>query len=740
MPSSAEMFWRAATYLSAAQLYLQDNFLLEDPLEPLHLKPEAIGHWGTSPGITFAYAHLSDFVRWSRRNTILVLGPGHAAPALYACTYLDGTLAEVDPKFAHGRSGLAELVSGFARPGGLDTEVSAFAPGVLHSGGELGPALAIAQGAAIDAPGVTVACVVGDGELETGPAASAWLGVRQLPESGMGDILPIVNLNRLRMGGRSLLGRMSEPEIHSYFHGLGYKALMVGTSHVSMRQALSEADLLLRHQASSQPVVVVDTPKGWSGPIEFDGCKICGSPASHKAPFPDPANDAAQMASLETWLRSYRPAELFDEDGVPRPDVLRCLPSQRRRLGACARLEEPVEALPLLSDPPAPNNTLSPAAAVGARMVGIGAPGSPRVFRVFCPDELTSNRLDSLGENGLAVEILSEHLCHGWLNGYLQTGRHGLLVTYEAFAPIFGSMTTQYLKFLAGARREGWRAPRASLNLFLTSLGWNNCYTHQNPGFLDTVLTGEFPFVRVYTPTDATSAVAALDESLSSRDRVNVLVAGKWPVPVHRSEEEARADLEAGAVEWDLGTQEDDVDVVVGVAGDRLCTEAALAIELLRSEVPALRVRLVAVNELTCLGDPDEYEAALANERFESLFPRQVPVVFPFIGYASTLARLIFRRPGSDRFQIQGFRGEAGRSTTFMALVRCGVDRFSLAARVASTALRSRPSSRTELERFVCAMEQVHVQYQAYVREARIDPEWVSTDGADAVDLVGRLT
>lgn len=739
---SAERFWRAATYLSVAQLYLRDNFLLERALEPGDMKRVPLGHWGTSPAIAFVYAHLSDFVRRSGRRTMLVVGPGHAAPALYACAYLDGTIVDAYPQLAHGRSGIAGLVAGFAHPAGLDTEISAAAPGVIHSGGELGPALAIAQGAALDDPGVTVACVVGDGELETGPAACAWLGARQLHGVERGAVLPIVNLNGLRMGGRSLLARMSQRELRAYFRGLGHEPLLVGPSHRAMADALSEADQLLRGSGGGRPpVVVVATPKGWSGPDSFDGRGISGAPASHKAPLTRPADDRRELMAVEAWLRSYGPAELFDAEGAPRAEVLRCLPSPTLRLSACGHAGRPARASATPGPALAPSDPMSPAVAVADRLTARAkADGQPRSFRVFSPDELSSNRLGALAgdeTSDAVVEVLSEHLCHAWLNGYIQTGRHGLLATYEAFSPIFASMTTQYLKFVADARATSWRAPRASLNLFLTSLGWNNCYTHQNPGFLDVLLTGEFPFVRVYTPVDAAAAAAAVDESLGSRDRLNAIVAGKLPLPVWRSGEEARADLEAGVTAWESVSTEDggEVDLIVAAAGDLICAEAVAALELIRSELPRLRVRFLAVNEITSLGSPGEYEAALGHDRFADLFPAGVPVILPFPGHASTLARLLFRRPDPSRFELLGFRSASGRSTGFATLVRCGVDRFSLAMRIATTAAACRPELVPEAEMLAAAVERAHARHRDYVLEHGADPPWVATSEPAAAAL-----
>jgi xylulose-5-phosphate/fructose-6-phosphate phosphoketolase len=729
---SVRGFWRAATYLAAAQLYLSTNCLLKEPLDAEHLKHPVLGHWGTSPGVCFFYAHLSDLARRTGRRIAFVVGPGHAAAAVLACAYLDGSLGETYPELGHGHRGLQSFVSRFAVPGGFESEISAAIPGTVYAGGELGPALSVAQGLALDSPELTVACVIGDGEFETGTAACAWQGGRLIDPGESGAVLPIIHLNGFRMGSQSLLGQCTERELHQFFLGSGYEPLFVGASHEQLALALTKAhDLLVSVSAGGSsrrrwPVLVVRTPKGWSGPKRWAGKPVEGGSRSHKAPFRSPSTDPSERVELERWLRSYRPGELFDRAGHPIPEALRCLPPRRARLGSTALTGTSAQrlALPALLDAAASNGAMEPRSSTEAvaRYLArvIHADRGHRRFRIFSPDELSSNRLTAVlhetqlaaptrhapGElptsrHGRVMEVLSEHLCVGWLEGYLQGGRHGIFATYESFAPITSSMVTQYLKFVAASQPLTWRAPRASLTFLLTSLCWNNCYTHQNPAFIDSLLCGEFPFVRVYTPSDASTAVAALRASLCSTDRMNVIVASKVPMPTWFDPSIAARAVASGYSAWPGAgvTGSEPVDVVLGTVGDRLCVEARQAIQILRARMPELSVRLVPVQEVTALGAPGYFEAASSDEYFAQHFTSGAPVHFAFTGHPGALKQLLFDRPHPERFTVAGFQISSAQATPFGLLMANKVDRFTLAAHVAARALVRRPELQTAVSR-----------------------------------------
>ena len=762
---SARLYWRAANYLSCAQLYLRSNCLLREPLRPEHLKPTVLGHWGTSPGINFIYAHLSDLARRARLNLLTVIGPGHAGPALLSNLYLEGTLGEFYPELSHDAAGLERFVDSFAWGKGFQTEISPHLPGVIYAGGELGPSLAVAQGAALDNPDLLVACVIGDGEVETGPLACAWQGAKFLHPSNSGAVLPVVNLNGFKMGSASLLGLMSDDELLAMFSGLGYEPLLVGTSHAEMSAALTHALRAIRGLRESSragasklprwPMLVVKTPKGWTGLKQFGGRRIEGAAASHKAPLRNPRGSEEELRRVEEWLRGYRPEELFDDEGRPRPSVLRCLPPGPRRLGRTWESFGPAALQPLrrpgaeeyAAEPFRPD---MPSSAVNlSRYLGklIKLNDAEAHFRIFSPDELSSNRLTevlkegglclgvalpggetSAGPGGRVMEVLSEHLCQGWLQGYLQTGRHGLFATYEAFAPVVGSMAGQYMKFVKESLTLPWRRPVASLNYFLTSLGWSNCYTHQNPDFAGTLLARDLPFVRVYTPPDANGVLAAAEQMLASVNRVNALIASKTQMPVWQTLAAARAQLERGFGTWEWAGSGDGAgpDVVVSGVGDCPTAECLAALHILRESLPQLRTRYVSVSELTALGSPATYAHAPADEAFAECFTHDRPVLFNFVGYPSSLKPLIFERPNPQRFRVVGYREEGTTTTSFDMFVRNGVSRFHLAVKIAEMALASRPELSEAVARLRGQMAARLAAHGRYVGEHRVDPPWVS--------------
>lgn len=761
---SARLYWRAANYLSCAQLYLASNCLLREPLRPSHFKPNVLGHWGTSPGINFIYAHLSDLARRAGLDLLTVIGPGHAGPALLSNLYLEGTLGEYYPELSLDAGGLERFINSFAWGKGFQTEISPHLPGVIYAGGELGPSLAVAQGAALDNPDLFVACVIGDGEVETGPLACAWQGAKFLHPSNSGAVLPIVNLNGFKMGSASLLGLMSDDELLAMFSGLGYEPHLVRASHAEMSSALTHAlrDIRgLREEARSvgsparRPMLVVKTPKGWTGVKQFGGRPIEGAAASHKAPLRNPRNSEEELRLVEEWLRGYRPEELFDDEGRPRPCVLRCLPPAPRRLGRTWERFGPSALRPLrlpkaeeyAAEPFRPD---LPSGAVNfSRYLGrlIKLNGGDANFRIFSPDELSSNRLTevlregglcfgvelpggetSVGPAGRVMEVLSEHLCQGWLQGYLQTGRHGLFATYEAFAPVVGSMAGQYMKFVKESLTLPWRGPVASLNYFLTSLGWSNCYTHQNPDFAGTLLARDLPFVRVYTPPDANGVLASAELMLAGVNCVNALIAGKTQMPVWQTLAAARAQLERGFGTWEWAGSGGGgaPDVVASGVGDCPTAECLAALHILRESLPQLRTRYVSVSELTALASPATYAHAPTDEDFAECFTDDRPVLFNFVGYPYSLKPLLFERPNPQRFRVFGYREEGTTTTSFDMFVRNGVSRFHLAVRLAEMALPSRPELSDAVARLREQMASRLAAHGRYVSEHRVDPPWVS--------------
>ncbi len=712
---SVTALWRALNYLCAAQLYLAHNARLEAPLAPEHVKAAPSGHWGVCPPVNLALAVLAPLRRIVRDVEVMVVhGAGHAGPSALAYAYLTGALGRDRPEFLPSPAGLHQLVSGFPHREGLGSEITPMIPGHGYTGGQLGPALAFATGYVLDAPRRLAVALIGDGECESGATAAAWLGMRAFAGSGRhGAVLPVVLLNGLRMGGASLLGGLSEMEQVDYFVGLGFDPIVAGEPTVpaecspldsvvpAARAAVDSALRRLRPVGAPgrPPVLLLRLPKGATGPDAVSGRRIIGTPRVHKTPLRDPRTDPVEFAALATWLASYGPHELIEAGGRPTPLVAAALPES-----GAAPLPAPVGTPPPM--PPAEAVSLGMAAtAVVSHHAMAGD------FRVFSPDELASNQIPLAADDGSPPpwvrEVLNEELCHAWLHGYLEGGGRGLLITYEAFAPMNTSLIQQFLKHRAASRTAG-RPSRASLNYLLTSLGWNNTFTHQNPGLLASLVQSDDPGIRVWTPADPDRVAAVLDAMLRSQDCLNVMLCDKHArqrFPTWTLDTE----LSIGAAVWPQFSTVDHPQLVVAAAGDIATRQALAMLALLPVGAAAPRVRFVALAELTCLGDPQARPHALSRDAFEALFPRRVPVLLTVPGYPDVLHNLLWSRAGAaDRFTIVGFREPRRPMSPEQLLRHSGLDAGSLyrtAGRLLGAAWPDRARPAPDLPALVPASE-----------------------------------
>ncbi|MBP2471608.1 xylulose-5-phosphate/fructose-6-phosphate phosphoketolase [Crossiella equi] len=704
-----ERYRRAADYLAAAMIYLRDNVLLREPLRPEHLKPRLLGHWGTCPGITYVYSGLNRLVREHGQRTLFVVGPGHGAPAVHANLWLEGTHARYDPALGHDLAGLTELVRRFSWPGGFPSHLSPEVPGVIHEGGELGYALSTAFGAVLDDPGLLVACLVGDGEAETGPTAGAWPAGRFLTPGFDGAVLPVLHLNGSKISSPTVYARMTNEELSAYFLGAGWTPHLVDATHAEDPDELLTTTLNLayaeiagirdnRPDRRPWPMILLRSPKGWGLPAHDEhGTPLAGTHRAHQVPL-----EADQLGLIEQWLRSYGPEELFTSDGAPEPDILAELPREELRLGRVPQANGGALRTGLPLPDPAkfalpPGESARPTGTAADWLAElVRATEERRDFRIVCPDELESNRLGAVlgatdraytGEpGGRVMEVLSEHLCQGWLQGYLLTGRHGLFPCYEAFASIVDSMVNQYAKFLKMAAEVPWREPVASLNYLLTSEGWrqeHNGYSHQGPGFLNNLLTKKSSVARVYLPPDANTLLHVLHRCLGSTGRINLVVAGKQEVAVWLSDRDAAEHVRAGAGVWDwAGTegQRTPPEVVLACAGGVPTTETLAAADLLRRHAPDLAVRVVNVVDLLSLATPKRHPHGMDERAFDDCFGPDLPVVFAFHGYPSAVHEVLHGRPDPGRFHVHGYLEEGTTTTPFDLLVDNRMSRYDLAA------------------------------------------------------------
>ncbi len=723
-----DAYWRAANYLSVGQIYLRANPLLREPLTIAQVKPRLLGHWGTTPGLNFVYAHMNRLIVDRDLNVLFITGPGHGGPGIVANTYLEGTYSEVYPKISHDIEGLERLFTQFSYPGGIPSHVAPETPGSIHEGGELGYSLLHAFGAAFDNPDLLVCCVIGDGEAETGALAASWHSNKFLSAARDGAVLPVLHLNGYKIAGPTVLARIDERDLTSLMHGYGYEPHYVsGDDPAEMHELMAAtldtvADQISGIQSDARngkpnarakwPMIVLRSPKGWTGPSSVDGKQTEGSFRSHQVPLAGLAENPAHLVLLEEWLRSYRPEELFDETGALVPELAELAPRGERRMGANPHANGGL----LLRDLIMPDfrdyavAVESPGAQNGeaTRVMGrmlrdvMQLNSGAQNFRVMGPDETSSNRLDDLfavtgrmssatilpsddhvSPDGRVMEVLSEHLCQGWLEGYLLTGRHGLFSCYEAFVHIVDSMFNQHAKWLNTSRHIKWRAPIASLNYLLTSHVWrqdHNGNSHQDPGFLDHAMNKKADVVRVYLPPDANTLLSVTDHCLRSRNYVNVIVAGKQPAPQWLDIESASAHCKAGLGIWEWASTDagKNPDVVIACSGDVPTLEALAATSILRERLPALRVRFINVVDLMTLQPQREHPHGLSDEKFDGLFTPDKPIMFAFHGYPWLIHRLTYRRTNHASLHVRGYKEEGTTTTPFDMTVINDLDRFHL--------------------------------------------------------------
>ncbi len=721
-------YWRAANYLSVGQIYLLDNPLLKQPLKREHVKPRLLGHWGTTPGLNFIYVHLNRVIKDNDLNVIYIAGPGHGGPGLVANTYLEGTYSEVYPNIGPDENGINRLFKQFSFPGGIPSHVAPETPGSIHEGGELGYALAHAYGAAYDNPDLLVACVVGDGEAETGPLAASWHSNKFLNPVRDGAVLPILHLNGYKIAGPTVLARISHEELDDLFRGYGYTPYFVegddpATMHQLMAATLDKivADLKrIQTEARTNgfkerprwPMIVLRSPKGWTGPKEVDGLPTEGSFRSHQVPFSEIDTKPDHLRLLETWLKSYHAEELFDAAGTLLPELAELAPTGERRMGANPHANGGLLMKELrLPDFESYAVKITQPGAVDAEATRITGDFLRDVmklnlerknFRIFGPDETASNRLgsvfkvtdrvstadilktdDHVAPDGRVMEVLSEHLCQGWLEGYLLTGRHGFFSCYEAFIHIIDSMFNQHAKWLKTTRHIPWRRPIASLNYLLTSHVWrqdHNGFSHQDPGFIDHVVNKKAEIIRVYLPPDANTLLSVTDHCLRSRHYINVIVAGKQPSPQWLTMDQAVKHCTAGIGIWewasnDAGTEP---DVVMACCGDVPTLETLAAVDYMRKAIPELKVRVLNVVDLMTLQPQTEHPHGLSDKAFDVLFTKDKPVIFAFHGYPWLIHRLTYRRHIHANLLVRGYKEEGTTTTPFDMVVLNDLDRFHL--------------------------------------------------------------
>ena len=723
-----DAYWRAANYLSVGQIYLLDNALLRKPLVISHVKPRLLGHWGTTPGLNFVYVHLNRIIKQYDLNMIFVTGPGHGGPGVVANTYLEGTYSEFYPGITRDEEGIRRLFKQFSFPGGIPSHVAAETPGSINEGGELGYSLMHAYGAAFDNPGLIVACVVGDGEAETGPLATSWHSNKFLNPARDGAVLPILHLNGYKIASPTVLARIPRKELEALFRGYGYAPYFVeGSDPTPVHQAMAAtldrvvADIRrIQSQARNKgsverpawPLIVLRTPKGWTGPKTVDGLMTEGSWRSHQVPLANLAENPAHLAALEQWMRSYRAEELFDEAGGLVPELAELAPTGERRMGANPHANGGLLLrelkLPDFRDYAVAVTDPGGTAAESTRITGLllrdvlTLNAEARNFRMFGPDETTSNRLiapfdvtdrmfigeilpsdTKLGPDGRVMEVLSEHLCQGWLEGYLLTGRHGFFSCYEAFVHIVDSMFNQHAKWLKVSRGIPWRQPIASLTYLLTSHVWrqdHNGFSHQDPGFIDHVANKKAEVIRIYLPPDANTLLATVDHCLRSRDYVNVIVAGKQPQPQWLDIDAAVRHCTAGLGIWPWASNDEgsEPDVVMACAGDVPTLETLAAVDILREHLAELKIRVVNVVNLMSLQPRSEHPHGLEDSEFDALFTTDKPIIFAYHGYPWLIHRLTYRRTNHDGLHVRGYKEEGTTTTPFDMTVLNDIDRFHL--------------------------------------------------------------
>ena len=782
LPSSdldlVDAYWRAANYLTIGQIYLLDNPLLREPLKADHVKPRLLGHWGTSPGQNLLYVHLNRLIKRHDAEIIYLSGPGHGGPAIVAQVYLEGTYSEIYPDVSQDLAGMRKLFRQFSTPGGIPSHVSVTTPGSIHEGGELGYVLVHAFGAAFDNPDLIVAAVVGDGEAETGPLAGSWNGISFLNPARDGAVLPILHLNGYKIAGPTVLGRATNDEIESFLGGQGYDVLFVeGSEPQSVHRLLAEAletcytrIRAIQREARGHrvvgrprwPVLVLRTPKGWTGPKVVDGVPIEGTFRAHQVPLSHVKNNAEHLRMLEQWMRSYRPEELFDGAGRLVSDVAALAPAGARRMGANPHAnggrEIPLH-LPAFRDYAIAVSRPATERAESTRQLGkfmrdvFTRNTQPANFRLFCPDETSSNRLDDVFQvekrclvetvlpgddhvspDGRVMEVLSEHLCQGWLEGYNLTGRHGLFATYEAFAMVSASMTVQHAKWLEESVRLPWRRPIPSLNVLLTSTCWrndHNGFSHQGPGLIDVMLSKKGTVSRIYLPPDANCLLATADHCFRSRNYVNLIVIDKQPQLQWLAIDAAIEHCARGASIWrwasnDQGTEP---DVVLAAAGDIPTLEVVAAAWWLRQRAPELKVRVVNVVDLMTLFPSDVHPHGMDAASFDDTFTRDAHVVFAFHGYQRAIHQIIHGRPHAERFHVRGFNEEGTTTTPFDMVVRNGMSRYHLCIEGLRRGGGALPRRQALIDECHAALER-HLRYSRdHLEDMPEVRDWVWSEG-----------
>jgi xylulose-5-phosphate/fructose-6-phosphate phosphoketolase len=723
---TVDAYWRAANYLAAGQIYLLANPLLTEPLRPEHLKPRLLGHWGTTPGLNLVYAHLNRVIRQRELDMMFVIGPGHGGPAIAANTWLEGSWTDTYPNTGRDAAGMARLFRQFSFPGGIPSHAAPETPGSIHEGGELGYSLVHAYGAAFDNPDLIVACVIGDGEAETGPLATSWHSNKFLNPATDGAVLPILHLNGYKIANPAVLARIPHDELEALLRGYGYTVhtvegddpklvhqqlaatmdVVVGEIHAIQRRARVDGDL----SRPAWPAIVLKTPKGWTGPKVVDGLPVEGTWRAHQVPIPEARANPQHLAQLEAWMRSYRPEELFDDGGTFVPELAQLAPRDYRRMSANPHANGGLLLrelrLPEFREYAVPVSTPGQEVSEPTRVLGdwlrdvIRA--NPSNFRLFGPDETESNRLGDVfqvtnrafdgqivpGDNHLApdgrvMEVLSEHMCQGWLEGYLLTGRHGLFNCYEAFIHIVDSMFNQHAKWLKVTRDISWRRPVASLNYLLSSLVWrqdHNGFSHQDPGFIDHVVNKKASIIRAYLPPDTNTLLSVADHCLRSRQYVNVIVAGKQPQWNWLNMDDAVIHCTRGAGIWEWASNDTPgaPDVVMACCGDIPTLETMAAVSLLREHLPSLKVRVVNVVDLMRLQPASEHPHGMSDAEFDALFTTDRPVIFAYHGYPWLIHRLTYRRHGHDHMHVRGYKEEGTTTTPFDMVMLNDLDRFHL--------------------------------------------------------------
>ena len=766
-------YWRAANYLSVGQIYLYDNPLLKEPLKPDHIKPMLLGHWGTTPGQNFIYVHLNRIIKKYDLNMIYISGPGHGGPAIVGNVYLEGTYSEVYPHVSRDEEGLKNLFKQFSFPGGIPSHVSPECPGSIHEGGELGYSLSHAFGAAFDNPGLIISCVVGDGEAETGPLATAWHSNKFLNPVTDGVVLPILHLNGYKIANPTILARIGHEELEQLFLGYGWKPYFIegedpmemhGKMAQLMDKVIEQIKTIKESAAQNKnadrphwPMIILKSPKGWTGPKYVDGLKIEGNFRAHQVPITDPATNPEHLQQLEKWLKSYKPEEFFDENGRFLPELADLAPRGEKRMGANPHANGGL----LLNDLRMPdfrdygiNLPVRGERGTGDTLVLgkfirdiIKENLAQRNFRLFGPDETLSNKLDFvfettnrqwdaptietdefLSKEGRVIEMLSEHQCEGWLEGYLLTGRHGLFNCYEAFIHIIDSMFNQHAKWLKVTSHLPWRRKISSLNILLASHVWrqdHNGFTHQDPGFLDHVINKKAEVVRVYLPPDANCLLSVMDHCFRSRHYVNVVVAGKHPAPQWLSVEEAVVHCSKGIGIWSWASNDEgeEPDVVMACAGDVPTLETMAAVSILREKLPDLKVRVVNVVDLMKLQPEIEHPHGLSDADFDTLFTKDKPVIFAFHGYPWLIHRLTYRRTNHSNIHVRGYKEEGTITTAFDMTVLNDLDRFHL---VMDT-LDRLPQLKDRCAYLKQEMQDKLVEHKYYIRKNGLDmPEIVN--------------